>query len=354
MLSKKVKIIINAITIIALMVLIAVSWDDIAKGLDEISGVKWSIWVLMIPLQIFNFYAVGMIYYSYLKNYNYKKISKWSMSKVALELNFVNNVFPSGGVAGFTYLGYRMKYYGVPASRTTLAQTLRFGLTFISFLILLFVGLFMLSFGDSSSGVTLFIGLSVAFITLFGTLSLVFIISDVKRIKMFAAFLPRLVNTILRPFNKHKHTIDIEKVEKLFGEMHLDYASLMKDRSKLRQPFIWALLVNISEVLTIYLAYLALSQFVNPGAVILAYSIASFAGLVSILPGGIGVYETLMTTTLAASGVPKALALSATLIYRISTMVIFVPTGFIFYQLALKKGEAEEVHRDGTVSTKPD
>jgi uncharacterized protein (TIRG00374 family) len=108
----------------------------------------------------------------------------------------------------------------------------------------------------------------------------------------------------------------------------------------------WALLVNISEVLTIYLAYLALGQVVNPGAVILAYSVASFAGLVSVLPGGIGVYETLMTTTLAASGVPKALALSATLIYRIFTMIIFVPAGFILYQMALKKGETEELHKD--------
>jgi uncharacterized membrane protein YbhN (UPF0104 family) len=50
-----------------------------------------------------------------------------------------------------------------------------------------------------------------------------------------------------------------------------------------------------------------------------------------------------MTTVLAASGVPKALALSATLIYRIFTMMIFVPTGFILYQLALKKGEAEDL-----------
>lgn len=266
---------------------------------------------------------------------------------MALELNFVNHVFPSGGVAGFTYLGYRMKHYGIPVARTTLAQSLRFALTFISFLILLFFGLFMLSFGDSSSGVTLFIGLSIAFLTLFGTMLGVFIISDETRIKAFTAFLPKLINAVIKPFKKKRNnTIDVDKVEHLFGELHTDYKELMKDRKKLKYPFMWALLVNISEVLTIYLAYLALGQVVNPGAVILAYSVASFAGLVSVLPGGIGVYETLMTTTLAASGVPKALALSATLIYRIFTMIIFVPAGFILYQMALKKGETEELHKD--------
>ena len=355
MLSRKVKIIINVITILALLVLIYVSWPQITEGLKEIGGAKWSIIALMIPVQIFNFFAVGMIYYTYFMSHRHTGVTKKNMFKVALELNFVNHVFPSGGVAGFTYLGYRMKHYGVAVARTTLAQTLRFVLTFVSFLILLFIGLFMLSFGDSSSGVTLFIGLSVAFITLFGTMLGVFIISDEKRIKAFTAFLPRLINAVLKPFKKHRNnTIDVERVEHLFGDLHKDYAELMKDRNKLKKPFFWALAVNASEVLTIYLAYLALGQIVNPGAVILAYSIASFAGLVSILPGGIGVYEALMTTTLAAAGVPRALALSATLIYRIFTMIVFVPVGFVLYQQALKKGETEQISRDATTRSHAD
>lgn len=354
MLSKKVKLIINIITIIALGILLYVSWPQITEGLKEIGGAKWSIIALMIPLQILNFYAIGMVYHSYLIGHNHKSIDRWNMFKVALELNFVNNVFPSGGVAGFTYLGYRLKHYDIPVARTTLAQTLRFALTFLSFLILLFIGLFMLSMGRSGSGVTVFIGLSIAFMTLFGTALGVFIISDSKRITAFTAFLPKLLNGILKPFNRKTDAIDLNKVEHLFTDLHKDYKELMKDRNRLKRPFMWSLVVNTTEVLTIYVAYLALGQVVNPGAVILAYSVASFAGLVSILPGGIGVYEALMTTVLAAAGIPKALALSATLIYRIFTMIVFVPAGFILYQLALKKGETEVITRDGNANTHTD
>lgn len=350
--SNKVKLIINIFTLVALGVLLYFSWPQIQEGLREIGGAKWSIIALMIPVQIFNFYAVGMIYYSYLNGNNHSKITPRNMFKVALELNFVNNVFPSGGVAGFTYLGYRLKHYDIPVARTTLAQTLRFALTFLSFLLLLFVGLFMLSFSPSSGGLTLFIGLSIAFLTLFGTGLCVFIITDKKRITAFTAFLPKLINGVLKIFNRRKDTIDVARIEHLFTELHQDYAELMKDRNRLKKPFLWALAVNASEVLTIYLAYLALGQVVNPGAVILAYSVASFAGLVSIFPGGIGVYEALMTATLTSAGVPKALALSATLIYRIFTMIIFVPAGFILYQKALKKGETESIKRDA--NTHPD
>ncbi len=331
MLSKKARIIINIVTIIALAVLLYFSWDDIVRGLDEIGGADWSILFLMIPLQLINFYSVGMLYKDYFKATGQDKIpSRWQFLKIALELNFVNHVFPSGGVAGFSYLGVRLKAMGIPVARTTLAQVMRFALTFISFLTLLFFGLFLLSFDQRAGGLTLFIALSIAFLTLFGSAVGIYIISDNKRIKAFTGFLPKLVNAILRPFSKNKEIINVSKVEKLFGELHEDYDKISKQRSKLKKPLIWSL---------------ALGQTINPGAVILAYSVASFAGLVSVLPGGIGIYEALMTATLTSAGVPSALALSATLIYRIFTIIIFIPIGFILYQIAIRKGQAVKVER---------
>lgn len=350
MLSKKVRIIINIVTILALAVLLYFSWPQITEGLKEIGGAKWWYIALMIPMQIFNFYAVGMIYYDYFGATGTKMDSRWQAFKVALELNFVNSVFPSGGVAGFSYLGIRLKHLGIPVARTTLAQVMRFALTFISFLSLLFVGLFFLSFDNRAGGVTLYIALSIAFVTLFGSMLGIYIVSDEKRITSFVGFLPKILNKILHPFTKKENVINIQKVDKLFIDLHKDYTKVMKHRHKLKKPLMWAFLVNLSEVATIYLAYLAIGQHVNPGAVILAYSVASFAGLVSVLPGGIGVYEALMTATFASAGVPKAAALSATLIYRISTMMVFVPTGFILYQRALRKGEAERVKRKPTVT----
>jgi uncharacterized protein (TIRG00374 family) len=337
MLSRKVKIIINVVTIVALLALLVVSWPQITEGLKEIGGAKWSIIFLMIPLQVLNFFAIGKIYQTYFKNNNGHHITPWFGLKLALELNFVNHVFPSGGVAGFSYLGIRLKEKGIPVASTTLAQVVRFALTFVSFLLILFIGMFLLSFGSGSSGggVALFIGLSIAFLTLFALIVAIYIFSSEKRIKAFTAFLPKLFNVVVKPITK-KELININKIELLFSDFHKDYVLISKDWRKLKQPFIWALVVNTTEITTAYMAYIALGSPVNPGAVILAYAIASFAGLISVLPGGIGVYEALMTAVLASAGVPKALALSATLIYRIFTIIVFVPIGFVLYQLALK------------------
>jgi uncharacterized protein (TIRG00374 family) len=338
--AKQIKIVINTVTIIALAVLIYYSWPQISNGLQEIVGAKISIIVLMVLLQGVNYYTIARFYQDYLKNTGHTLPTKL-MYKIALELNFVNHVFPSGGVAGFSYLGLRLRKQAVPVARTTLAQTMRFGLTFISFLIILFLGMFLLSFGSGKSGggVAMFIGLSIAFLTLFAVIVASFIISSETRIKRFIAFLPKAANRLSKKLVR-KSYINIERIERLCSNLHQDFLVMKRDWRKLKMPFMWALAINITEIGTIYLAYVALGQLVNPGAVILAYSIASFAGLISILPGGIGVYEALMTGVLTSAGVAKALAISATLIYRIVCMVVFLPIGFVLYQLALRKGEA--------------
>jgi uncharacterized protein (TIRG00374 family) len=116
----------------------------------------------------------------------------------------------------------------------------------------------------------------------------------------------------------------------------------------------YALLASIKEVLTIYVVYIAFGEWVNIGAVIIAYAVANFAGLVSILPGGIGIYEALMTAVLAAGGIPAALSLPVTVMYRILSMAIQLPVGFFFYQRALHAQPAIEARLERDVEEKKD
>jgi uncharacterized protein (TIRG00374 family) len=340
MLSKRIRLLINLVTIIALLVVLYFSLPQIQDGLHEIGGAKWSVVFLMIPMQLLNYYAVARLYHDYLKSLG-ETVKMGTMYKIALELNFVNHVFPSGGVAGFSYLGLRLRRHGVSVSRTTLAQTMRFAGTFISFLLVLFLGMFLLSFSQQVGGITLFIGITITILTIAFSLMGVYIVSSESRIKAFTAFLPKIINRVLTPITRKANSIDIARIEHMFVNLHKDYTVAIKDKQSLKRVFFWALLINVTEISTAYLAYIALGHLVNPGAVILAYAVASFAGLIAILPGGIGVYEALMTAVLASAGVPKALALSATLVYRIFTMIIFLPAGFILYQLALRKSNAE-------------
>jgi uncharacterized membrane protein YbhN (UPF0104 family) len=84
--------------------------------------------------------------------------------------------------------------------------------------------------------------------------------------------------------------------------------------------------------------YVAFGRLVNVGAVILAYAVANFAGLISVLPAGIGIYEGLMTAVLVATGISAGLSIPVTIMYRVLNMAIQLTPGYYFYQKALRTG----------------
>ncbi len=89
--------------------------------------------------------------------------------------------------------------------------------------------------------------------------------------------------------------------------------------------------------MALYIVYVAFGEYVNVGAVILAYAVANFAGLVSVLPGGVGIYEALMTAVLVAGGIPAAVSLPVTVMYRVVNTLIQVPPGYYFYHRAIHR-----------------
>lgn len=343
---RSVKFWINAITITAFTLLIIFAREQIGDAFSEFANLNILWMLLIIPIQIGNHSAVAKFYQSYLSTLG-EKIRFRELFKLSLEMNFVNNVFPSGGVSGFGYMGVRMKKLGVSGSKATLLQTSRHIMTFLSFIVYLLVALLLLSLFGSASRLIVLIASSLSSIIIFITLILLYIISDEKRIKQFTSAFPKLINRFVRTFTpKKKFTIDVDRVENLFGDLHKDYVHVRKNWKDLRKPFIWSLTMNFTEVLTIFIVYLAFGELVNPGAVIIAYAVANIAGLVAVLPGGVGVYEGLMAGVMASAGVAQALAVSATVVYRVFNMGIFLPVGYIFYQRALRSDKNMQ-HDDG-------
>ncbi len=335
--KKDIKFWVNVFTIGALVVLVIISRAAIIAAFKKLGQLNAAALLLMIPLQAINYYSVARLYKDYFKSQG-EDLKLSTMMSITIELNFVNHVFPSGGVSGFSYLSLRLKQSGISTAKSTLAQIVRFALTFISFLALLFLGMLILALRRHTSPLTILISSSIAFMTLFGAVVGTYIISDKVRIKAFTGWLPKALNKIIGVFRRHKReTINIAKVESTMEDLHRDYMVLSQDWRNLKKPLLWALLVNVTDVLTIYAVYLAFGTFVNPGALIIAYAVANFAGLVAILPGGVGIYEGLMTATLTSAGVDKALALSATVVYRVLNMLYSLPIGYYLYQRALKR-----------------
>lgn len=337
--QKRWKVILNTVTLLALLLLVYLVRHDIIETLAKLDDIQWWILLLMIPAQGLNFYAYALMYDDLL-TFLGTKIKKSKLFRITLELNFVNHVFPSGGVSGFSYFSLRLRPLGVTTGKSTLIQLMRFVLVFVSFQVLLATGVLALAFSGAVNNFVLLIAGSLATLLIAGTFLLAYVIGSKQRINMFFTAVTRLVNkivSIVRP--KNPETINIKRAQKAFNELHENYLLIKEDFSVLRKPLLHSLVANITEVVTLYVVFVAFGFWVNPGAVILAYAVANFAGLISVLPGGVGVYEVLMTAVLTSAGIPAGISFPVVVMYRVLTMLLQLIPGYVVYHKAVQDND---------------
>lgn len=332
------KLVLNLVTLAALAVLIFATWDQLTETVSNLGRINaWAL-LLLIPVEVLNYHAQAKMFqrlFAIVGN----KLSYKQMFRTSLELNFVNHVFPSGGVTGISYFGLRLRDGNkLTSGKATLVNVIKIGLTFLSFELLLVFGLLSLAIMGDVSNLTILVASTISTLVLVGTAAFAYIVGSKKRIDTFFTTLTIWLNKLLHiVLPRSPETINVDKARGVFNDFHISYKDIQANYRKLINPFWWALVANITEVLAIYVTYLAFGEVINIGAIILAYAVANFAGLISVMPGGVGVYEALMTAVLASVGIPPGVSLPVTVTYRVANTLIQIPPGYYFYNKALKE-----------------
>ncbi len=335
------KIIFNLVIFFGFIGLIYALREQIVDSIQQIDKVDWRVLLLLPVWQALNYHAYAKQNQQLFAILGYHIKYKF-LYRVNLELNFVNLVLPSGGLSGFSYFSLRMKDRKVSGTSASLVNLLRFVLVFITFQVILFLALIMLSFSGQVNGFILLVGGSLSTLIMVGTLIVGFIIGSNRRINLFFGFITKVLNRLIHFFRpKHPETINVARAKQAFEDLHNNYLIVKRNYMDLKMPIIWSLVANITEILTIYSVYIAFGQWVNPGAVILAFAVANFAGFLSVLPSGLGVYEALMTAVLAVGGIPPSLSIPVTVMYRVLSIGIQVIPGYYLYYTRKKSVQAK-------------
>jgi uncharacterized protein (TIRG00374 family) len=333
----KWRLVFTAVTFIALGILMYGVRKDIGSVIENLGKVNTLALLLIIPLEIINYDVYARLYRSLFKILG-KKVSYWDMYKLNLELNFVNHILPSGGVSGISYFSVRVRAHGISGPKATLSQLMKLLLLYTSFQPLLIIGILLLAARGHANSLILVIATALVTLLVVGTFGFIYMIESRTRINAFLTTLTKIINKILSFVRRKPETINVEGAQVAFNELHDNYKLFKENWRQLKMPFVYMFIANFTEVAAIYVVYVAFGQLVNIGAVILAYAVANFAGLISVLPAGIGVYEGLMTGVLAATGIPAGLSIPVTIMYRVLNMGIQLVPGYFFYQKAMRSG----------------
>lgn len=329
----------SVLTAAALAVLLYVSRNELVIAWRLLERVDLRILAILIPLQLLSYYAVGAMIFEYLKG---KKeldgTHPWEMTRMALELNFVNHVLPSGGVSGISYMGWRLKQLGVSPGRATMAQVVRFAMTYGAYLILLLIALLFITIDGAINRFTILSSTVMAMSIIFGTLFVIYIIGNETRVQVFSLNLSSFINRAWASFGfKRKVLVKPETITNFFSDLHRDYVELKAEKRLLRKPFAWAFIYNASEIAMFFVAFWALGSIINPASLLIAYGLAGVTGFFVVTPGGAGAYEFVMVSFLTSAGVASGAAIAAILLARVLLILTTIITGYIFYQLAILK-----------------
>ena len=331
---------VTVVTIILLATAIFLGWHDIVGVWSLLAEVNLWILILLIPIQLFSYFATGNIIFSYLRTKGHlKDSSPWTTTRMALELNFVNHIIPSGGAAGFSYLGWVLTRHGVSAGRSTMAQIVRFAMTFVAFLGIMALAVAFLILDHHVDRIVIFVGIILVSLAIAGALFLVYIIGNHRRLIRFSDWITKISNKVIAFVSRKKEKKFVDKlvIEKFFGDLHQDYLEIRHDKKILKKPLMWSIFVNLADTALLIVVFTSLGVWVNPAILFIAFGTSSIASIVSVLPAGAGVYEAVMIGFLTSAGVQVDIAVAGTLLGRVTLVVGTILFGYLFYQLTILK-----------------
>lgn len=327
----------TVVTFVALIALIYGVRKDIGGVIENLKKVNAFALIFLIPIEALNYDVYARLYRSLMKILG-QRVSYRDMYRLNLELNFVNHILPSGGVSGISYFTVRMRAFNVSGPKATLSQLMKLLLLYISYQPILILGVIFLVARGHVNNIIIAVASSLVTLLVVGTFAFIYMIESRQRINSFLTAITKVLNKLLGIFRRKQETINIEGAQVAFGELHDNYKLFKENWRDLKMPFVYMMIANATEVAAVYVVYIAFGELVNVGAVILAYAVANFAGLISVLPAGIGIYEGLMTAVLAATGISAGVSIPVTIMYRVLNMAVQLTPGYYFYQRALKAG----------------
>ncbi len=315
----------------ALILVVVLNFGHLGQFTAIIGRARWYILLLILVAQAFSYYCNAKYYQSFFDIFSYH-LRVRVLYEAALAINFVNQVFPSGGVSGTSYLGHFLQSE-VPVGKTTLAQLGSYVFKFLSFLAVLSLGFVLLFLGNNLSKVTVRIVAFFILLIIIVSLLLVTVVNDRERIERWVEVVVALANRVKQKLTKRRGVVVRHaQLKRFFDEFYEGYHFLLSERQHWRKLLGYSLGGNVAEVATVYVVFAAFGYWVNPGVVIVGYTLANMLSIISIFSSGVGLYEGTMIGAFVALGVPFALALSVVVVYRVLNFVVFLPLGYLIYR----------------------
>lgn len=314
------------------------NWPDILDTLDHLGETNMFVLLLLIPEQLFMYYACGQIFFSYLRNRkNVQEFSNGEILRISTELNFVNHAIPAGGVGGLAFLTYRLMPFGVSAGQASFLYLFRYAVTTVinyAQALIAIVILLVLNLIPEEAKWIIPVSLLMNMGVFFFLWLIVYIASSGKRIEFFSRTVSKAMNVAvsLVTFGHKKQLMRYAKISSYFADIHESVKIAKENKRYLKKPALWGLIYSFCEIATYWIVAISLGRPELLPFIMVGEAIGSvFDGIVPY-----GLYELGMAGVMIALGVDFPTATIITVMTRVITLLFTIVSGSVPYYKAIQ------------------
>jgi hypothetical protein len=244
----------------------------------------------------------------------------WTIVRIQLTTLSVSHCVPAGSAAGSS-LGYRLlTLAGAGKADVGLAM----GLQAIGSAVILNL-IFLMSLIVSIP----VWGFSPLYITtgIVGMILTIVFVAAVLLLTRGRRFFDSLIDRAAR----HIPFLDAEAARAVSERYAVRLHELGADRRLTAKASFWATANWLLDAASLYVFVGAFGHWVNPDGLIVSFTIAHVLSVVPITPGGLGVVEATLTSTLVGFGTPRGIAILGVIGYRLVQFWLPIPVGGLAY-----------------------
>jgi uncharacterized protein (TIRG00374 family) len=146
--------------------------------------------------------------------------------------------------------------------------------------------------------------------------------------------------------------INPQKVSELLEKIAQRITLLITNRRTLWWAFSWAGLNWVLDAACLWVFLWSFGSVVSPIDLLVAYGLANIFAVIPVTPGGLGVIEGVLISTLVGFGVPHSQAILAVLAYRLVNFWLPIPLGGAAYaSLQWRKNPLRAAGPTGTATS---
>ncbi len=251
-------------------------------------------------------------------------MSRRDLAEICFVTTSLNHVVRSGGVAGYSVRYLLMNQHGVPFTEVISSSLMHFYITSLDMITMLPVAIVYLLYNiDLPRSLALpLAGMTLVFM-LIAIGSTMFIFSNDLRLRLIE-FTIRLGKRILQR--------DFDALLCDFDDHMSNGVAILRRQAPRSGVILFLTFIDwCASVVVLYQCFNAFGPALKPGAVIASFMIGIMAGVISALPGGIGVQEGSMTGISMLLGAAFEQAVLAALLFRMIYYFVPYAISLLFY-----------------------